>query len=117
MGDAQRLQVGNDSGSRVEAELGGELNAVGRDRNSATHQHTPRRQDTDQGGMTSRASMPQMAAPVVNADLRTISVSDRLVSSRSVAPSPMRQFAVSRPLSSACASPNAAPTSRGVISL
>ena len=37
MGDAERLQIGHDRRGGVEAEIGGELEAVGRTRNSRRH--------------------------------------------------------------------------------
>ena len=37
MADAERLQIGDDGGSGVEIEIGGELQAVGRDRNGRRH--------------------------------------------------------------------------------
>ena len=74
------------------------------------------RQNTDHGGSAGPASPPQIAVPFTSLCLRAISLPDRLANKQSVAPSPIRQCAVSRPLSAACASPKAAPASRGTIS-
>ena len=117
MADAERLQIGHDGGGRVEAEICGQLQAVGRDRNGRRHhrcsdapEHRPWRKragDLAAPDRRARGSIAGCGRCRVRTDWR---------SSRSVAPSPMRQCAVSRPLSAACASPKRAPASRGTIS-
>src|SRR5260370_21222488 len=116
MRDAELLQIRHDRSGGVEIEVRRQLDAVGRDRNGRRHQRAPSCQNTDQGGITSRVSPPQIGVPVVLVCLWVISMFDRLASSCNVVPSPMRQLAVSKPLSAACASPKAAPASRGTIS-
>src|SRR5258708_24437077 len=116
VGDAERLQIGDDGSGRVEIEVRRELHAVGCDRNGPWHYCVSRRQNTDQGAIRSLVSPPQIGVPVASLRLWTISRFDRLAVSSSVAPSPMRQLAVSKRSSAACASPKAAPASRGTIS-
>src|SRR6267142_4600587 len=107
MRDAERLQIGDDGSRRVEIEIRGELHAVGCDRNGGRHYRASRRQNTDHGGTSPLVESPQIGVPVVSLCSRAwaISPADRLASRRSVAPSPMRQSAVSKSLSSAHALP------------
>src|SRR6202165_2123420 len=116
MRDAERLQIGDDGSGRVEIEIRRELQAGGCARNSRRHQRAPRYQNTDQGGITGPVSLPQIRVPVVSSCWWAISCFDKLAFSCSVAPSAMRQLAVSKPLSAACDSPKPAPASRGKIS-
>src|SRR6202021_196238 len=106
MRDAECLQIGNDRRGGVEIEVSGELQAVGGDRNGWRHQRATRRQHTDNGLTTSPGVPPQLGLPVVSLAWGVTTAFDRFAISSSVAPSPKRQFAVSRPLSAACASPN-----------
>ena len=74
------------------------------------------RQNTDHGTVTSPDAPPQIGLPFVSGGLRRSRGLPTGCRQSSLAPSPMRQFAVSRPLSAASASPKAAPASRGTIS-
>src|ERR1019366_835676 len=116
MRDTQRFQIGDDGSGRVEIEVRRQLDAIGCDRNGRRHYYSPMRQNTDHGGIRSLVSRPQICVPVVSLRLWAIAPVVRLAFSCSVAPSPMRQLAVSRPLSATCASSKPAPASRGTIS-
>src|SRR6202043_106333 len=109
MRDAERLQIGHDLGGLLEVEIRGQLQAIGGDRNGGRHDQPPLRQNTDQGSRCSLASPPQIGVPGVCGAWRAMSADDRLALRSSVAPSPKRQLAVSRPSSWAFASPKVAP--------
>ena len=64
MRDAERLQIGHDGGGGVEVEIGGELQAVGRDRDRRRHCCYPMRQRTDHGGTLSLNALPQIRVPL-----------------------------------------------------
>src|SRR5258708_38297569 len=113
MRDAERFQIGDDGSSRVEIEIRGELHAVGCDRNGGRHYPASRRQNTDHGGTRPLVASPQIGVPVVSLCLWAIPSGDRLASRWSVGPSPMRQGAVSKPLSCAGAPPKVVPASPG----
>src|SRR6266403_5626872 len=114
--NAERFQIGDDRRGGVEIEVRRQLDAVGRDRNGRRHHRPPMRQNTDQGGTKSPASPPQIGVPLDALALLAISVLERLATSRNVAPSPMRQWAVSKLSPAARASPKDAPASLGTIS-
>ena len=116
MGDAERLQVRHHGSGGVEIEIRRQLQAVGRDRDRWGHFSYPMRQSTVHDGTLSPNSLPQIRVPAGAPGAWLMAWSDRLASRRSVAPSPIRQSAVSRRLSPARASPKAAPASRGTIS-
>ncbi len=54
MGDAERLQIGNDGSGRVEVEIRRQLQPVGRDRDGRRHQRAPRCQITDKTAWSRR---------------------------------------------------------------
>ena len=103
MGDAERLQIGHHGSGGVEIEIRRQLQAVGRDRDRRGHFAYPMRQSTVHGGTLSPNSLPQIRVPAAAPGAWLMVWSDRLASRRSVAPSPIRQSAVSKPSSAACA--------------
>src|SRR5581483_7225218 len=106
--DAERLQVRHDGGGRVEIEVRGQLQTIGRDGNGWRHQRSSKRQSTDHGVIAPPA-VPQIGVPGAYSACAAIAWSDRLAVSDRFAPSPRRQFAVSSPSSAASALPKRAP--------
>ena len=103
MRDAERLQIGNDLGRIVEAEIRGELQPVGCERNGGRHQQPPTRQNTDQGGSTVTGDVaPDRRAGIASRGKCARPCPTDWPSGADVVPSPMRQCAVSRPLSARC---------------
>src|SRR6202035_1173680 len=66
MRNAERLEIGDDSGGVAEIEIRRELHAVGCNRNGGRHQRAPMNQNAPHGGMTSPASPPQIRVPPVS---------------------------------------------------
>src|SRR5258705_8839911 len=116
MRNAERFQIGDDRRGRVEIEVRRQLDAVGRVRDGRRHHRPPMRHNNDQGGTKSQASPPQIGVPFAALILCEISLFERLATSSSLAPPPMRQWAVSKPLAAASASPKDVPASLGTIS-
>src|SRR6516225_1373695 len=61
--DAKRLQVRHNGGCGVEAEIGRELQPIGRARDRREHYPAPMLQNTDHGVSTSAGVLPQMTRP------------------------------------------------------
>ena len=64
MGDAQRLQIGDNRRGGVEIEIRRELQPVGGDRDGRRHYRGSRRQNTDQGGNGLPVAAPQIGVQV-----------------------------------------------------
>ena len=93
MGDAERLQIGNDGSGGVEIEIRRELQAVGGDRNGRRHQRASERQNTDQGGMRSlRLAAPDQGSRRFRRPAGRCRDPTDWRPARSVAPSPIRQL-------------------------
>ena len=101
MRDAERLQIGHDRSGGVEIEIRRQLQAVGRDRDRRGHFPIRCARAPTMAGRCRPTRCPRSGFPLVLPDAWLMAWSDRLASRRSVAPSPIRQCAVSRPSSAA----------------
>src|ERR1700712_5791785 len=98
MRDAERPEVGDDCRGGIESEVGGQLQAIGRNRNGRRHQDFSMYQNTDHGAMASPGVEPQILVPP-GLTGTLMDCLDKFASNRSVVPSLIFQFDESRPSS------------------